>query len=152
MTFVYGYRGFDTRNNVKCVASSNRIVYHTAAIGVVYNKDNNSQIYNQGHTDDIICLAVHPEGHLVVSGEIGKRPKIVLWDANSGSTLCTIAGFHTRGVGHVAFNKSADLIASQGLDDDHSIAIYSLQGKLVASSKASKQNVCTIHNKNEDFR
>jgi hypothetical protein len=37
--------------------------------------------------DDITCLAVHPTGHTVATGALGKVPKIVLWDAQSGATL-----------------------------------------------------------------
>jgi hypothetical protein len=31
---------------------------------------------NTEHDDDILCLAVHPEGHTVATGEIGPHPKI----------------------------------------------------------------------------
>jgi hypothetical protein len=30
---------------------------------------------------------VHPTGHTVATGALGKAPKIVLWDAQSGATL-----------------------------------------------------------------
>ncbi|KDO20459.1 hypothetical protein SPRG_14331 [Saprolegnia parasitica CBS 223.65] len=144
LVFVHGYRGFDTRNNLRFGADSSSCIYHTAALGVVYNKQTHRQIFHYGHTNDILCLAVHPEGHLVVSGEVGKTPKLILWDANSGSSLCTMAGFHRRGVALVAFNSTGDLIVSHGMDDDHSLAIYSLQGKLVASCSASKQKILCL--------
>ncbi|ETV84876.1 hypothetical protein, variant [Aphanomyces astaci] len=144
LSFVYGYRGFDTRNNLSFGAGANTIIYHAAALGIVYDKQHHRQIFHYGHTDDIMCLAVHPEGHLVASGERGRTPKVILWDANSGSSLCVLSGFHKRGVSHVAFNTKGDLLATHGMDDDHSIAIYNLQGKLVAKATASKQSILGI--------
>ncbi|RHY00831.1 hypothetical protein DYB30_001110 [Aphanomyces astaci] len=144
LSFVYGYRGFDTRNNLSFGADANTIIYHAAALGIVYDKQHHRQIFHYGHTDDIMCLAVHPEGHLVASGERGRTPKVILWDANSGSSLCVLSGFHKRGVSHVAFNTKGDLLATHGMDDDHSIAIYNLQGKLVAKATASKQSILGI--------
>ncbi|ETW00430.1 hypothetical protein, variant [Aphanomyces invadans] len=141
LSFVYGYRGFDTRNNLSYGADTNTIVYHAAALGIVYDVQQHRQIFHYGHTDDIMCLAVHPEGHVVASGERGRMPKVILWDANSGSTLCVLSGFHQRGVSHVAFNCRGDLIATHGMDADHSLAIYNLQGKLVAKATASKQPI-----------
>jgi len=47
-------------------------------------------VINTEHDDDILCLAVHPEGHCVATGEIGKTPKIVVWDASTGVTLSTV--------------------------------------------------------------
>ena len=37
LEFVHGYRCHDTRNNLR-YTSDNNIVYHTAAVGIVYNK------------------------------------------------------------------------------------------------------------------
>ncbi|OQR83272.1 microtubule-associated protein [Achlya hypogyna] len=144
LAFVHGYRGFDTRNNLRYGADASTCIYHTAAVGIVYSKAHHRQIFHFGHTDDIVCLAVHPEGHLVATGETGKTPKLILWDANSGSSLCTIVGFHRRGVALVAFTSTGEHIVSHGMDDDHSLAIYSLQGKLIASCSSSKQRILDL--------
>ncbi|KAH9120424.1 hypothetical protein LEN26_011110 [Aphanomyces euteiches] len=144
LSFVYGYRGFDLRNNIDYGADTNTIVYHTAAVGIVYDKQTHRQIFHFDHTKAITCLAVHPEGHLVATGEQGRLPKVIVWDANSGSSLCILTGFHSRGISHVTFNARGDLLATHGLDDDHSIAIYTLQGKLVAKSTASKQAILSM--------
>ena len=38
--YVHGYRCFDTRNNIKYTKEGD-LIYHTAAIGILYNtKDN----------------------------------------------------------------------------------------------------------------
>lgn len=76
LKFVYGYRGWDCRNNVSYADSSHEILYHVGAVGIAFNIENQTQILNSEHDDDILCLAVHPEGHTVATGEIGPHPKI----------------------------------------------------------------------------
>lgn len=35
LDYIYGFRSFDTRNNIKFI--KNELVYFTAAVGIVYN-------------------------------------------------------------------------------------------------------------------
>ena len=81
LKYVYGYRGWDCRNNLNFADSRFEVVYHIGATGIVLNTADNKQqqLHNTEHDDDILCLAVHPEGHTVATGETGKFPKIVLW-------------------------------------------------------------------------
>jgi len=39
--YVFGYRCKDTRNNIRYL-SSNKIVYHAAAVGVVFDPETNT--------------------------------------------------------------------------------------------------------------
>ena len=73
LEFVHGYRAHDCRDNLHYDVSSGEIVYHAAAVGIVYNAETHEQRFFQGHTDDIVCLAVHPEGNLVATGQLGKE-------------------------------------------------------------------------------
>ena len=66
LEFVHGYRCHDTRNNLR-YTKDNKFVYHTAAVGIVYDKNTNTQqIYNE-HFDDITALAIHPYKNLVAT-------------------------------------------------------------------------------------
>jgi WD40 repeat protein len=86
LKFVYGYRGWDCRDNISYADSSHEILYHVGAVGIAFNIENQTQILNTEHDDDILCLAVHPEGHTVATGEIGPHPKI-------GTTVFSKSGF-----------------------------------------------------------
>ena len=75
LDYVFGFRGFDCRSNLKFL-DENHILYNTAAIGIVLDIDNNSQWFYDQHNDDILSLAVyHSEDNLdqtiVATGQIG---------------------------------------------------------------------------------
>lgn len=64
------YRGFDCRSNL-FYTQTGEIVYHVAAVGVVYNRQQNTQRFYMGHDDDILCLAIHPLKDYVATGQVG---------------------------------------------------------------------------------
>ncbi len=59
---------------------------------------------------------------MVATGEIGRRPKIVLWDAYTGVTIRVIK-FHTKGVSNLAFSPNGNLLVSVGMDNDRLISV-----------------------------
>lgn len=63
------YRGYDCHNNV-FYTSKGEVVYHVAALGIVYNRDDNTQRFYQGHTDDILSLCMHPTKDIAVTGQV----------------------------------------------------------------------------------
>lgn len=65
------YRGYDCRSNL-FYTQTGEIVYHVAAIGVVYNRQQNTQRFYMGHDDDILCLAIHPLKDFVATGQVAK--------------------------------------------------------------------------------
>ena len=64
------YRGYDCRSNL-VYTSTGDVVYHVAAVGIVYNKPSHRQRHYLAHTDDILCLALHPSKDLVATGQVG---------------------------------------------------------------------------------
>ena len=49
---------------------SGEIVFHIAAVGVIYNKQTHSQRFYLGHDDDILCLALHPLKDIIATGQV----------------------------------------------------------------------------------
>lgn len=88
---MYGYRSYDTRNNLRYNATG-EVVYHTAACGIVLNKVKNTMKVNTTHNDDITCLDINTAKGLVVTGELGRKPTLVVWDANTLETKHVFAG------------------------------------------------------------
>jgi len=64
--YVYGYRSYDTRNNIG-YNSQGEVVYHTAACGIVLNKKSNTMKVNTAHNDDITCLDINTSKGLVAT-------------------------------------------------------------------------------------
>merc|ERR1712093_870585 len=94
------------------------------------------------NTDDIISFAIHPDGNVCATGEMGKRPKIVIWDSRTMEPIKIIKRFHKRAVQHLDFSPDGTRLASIGQDDDNSLAVYDWQtGKKLFSSKTDKNKV-----------
>ena len=138
LAFVHGYRGWDCRNNLSYADNADCIIYHVAALGIVLNTRTQTQVLNHEHDDDILCLTVHPEGHIVASGEIGKFPKIVIWDANTGVSIRSITG-HKKGVSHLSFANMGKMLVSCGMDDDRTVMVHDTHnGTLLGKGKAGR--------------
>lgn len=63
------YRGFDCRSNL-FYSQTGEVVYHVAAVAVIYNRLQHSQRFYLGHDDDILGLTVHPLKDYVASAQV----------------------------------------------------------------------------------
>ena len=62
-----------SRSNLWTLPGTGEILYFTASIAVLYSPESHVQRHYRGHTDDIECLAVHPQLALVASGQAAGR-------------------------------------------------------------------------------
>eukprot|EP01119_Soliformovum_irregulare_P015459 TRINITY_DN4351_c0_g1_i2.p1 TRINITY_DN4351_c0_g1~~TRINITY_DN4351_c0_g1_i2.p1 ORF type:complete len:670 (+),score=245.56 TRINITY_DN4351_c0_g1_i2:715-2724(+) len=124
------------------------LVYHMAAVGIVYDTQTQTQKFFFGHDDDIISLAMHPDKDIIATGQVAsikdKKPKICIWSSKTLELLAVLEGFHTRGVSCLGFSKDGNFLGTVGQDDKHSIAVYDWKKKsLVASSPGNNnETVC----------
>ncbi|XP_049748196.1 echinoderm microtubule-associated protein-like 3 isoform X2 [Elephas maximus indicus] len=119
LDWVYGYRGRDSRSNL-FVLRSGEVVYFIACVVVLYRPGGGpggpgggGQRHYRGHSDCVRCLAVHPDGVRVASGQTagvdkdGKplQPVVHIWDSETLLKLQEIGlGAFERGVGALAFS------------------------------------------------
>ena len=101
--WVYGYRGYKSKNNLRYLADGS-IAYHTAGLGVVYDSQTQTQRHFDKHTDDVTAMAVAPDGKTVATGEVGKKPKIFVWDGVTMQVLHTLSGKLQRGIKCMSFS------------------------------------------------
>jgi microtubule-associated protein-like 6 len=120
---VHGYRAHDARHNL-LYTRAGRIVFPVGAACVVLDASTHEQAFFTGHEDDVLCVALHPDGDTVATGTAGAEPAVCLWSASSGVLRAELRGFHRRGVVALAFDSTGERIATCGLDDEHSIAVY----------------------------
>jgi microtubule-associated protein-like 6 len=144
LEWVHGYRAQDCRNNLRYTAN-NEVIYFAGTTNICLNVHEWQQRYHQAHTDDIICMALHPTESLVATGQMGRVPAIVIWDLNTMKTRVVLKGFHRRAVSQLAFSKDGKLLASVGHDDDHSIAVYDwANGTIKAKARGTTSKVLAL--------
>jgi microtubule-associated protein-like 6 len=142
---VYGYRCMDTRQNV-WFNKNGKIVYFTAALGVIMDPSDNSQMYfgggevdctaknvardNNHHTDDIMSIALNEARDTAVSGQVGSSPAIFCWDACTGEKKCRIKiAKGARGIAAVAFSQDGEYIAAVDLHNEHRVYCFTSNGQ-----------------------
>lgn len=89
--WVHGYRGIDARRNL-WVLPTGELLYYVAAVAVLFDRDEDSQRHYTGHTEDIMCMDVHPSRELVASGQKAGRDRksqahVRIWSTESLQTL-----------------------------------------------------------------
>ena len=77
------------------------------------------------HNDDIISLTQYE--NLVITGQVGLNPSIVIWDFKNMNVIATLEGTLTHGIGHLAVSSDGKYLAASALDPNHAICIYNLQ-------------------------
>uniref|UniRef100_A0A9J7WVP8 EMAP like 5 n=1 Tax=Cyprinus carpio carpio TaxID=630221 RepID=A0A9J7WVP8_CYPCA len=142
--FIHGYRGYDCRSNL-FYTQTGEIVYHVAAVGVVYNRQQNTQRFYLGHDDDILCLAIHPVKDYVATGQVGRDSSIHVWETEFLKPLSVLKGFHQFGVCALDFSADGKRLASVGLDDNHTIVLWEWRkGEKLSTIRGSKDKIFVI--------
>ncbi|XP_038865187.1 echinoderm microtubule-associated protein-like 1 isoform X1 [Salvelinus namaycush] len=156
LDWVYGYRGRDCRSNLYLLPTG-ETVYFIASVVVLYNVDEQLQRHYTGHTDDIKCLAVHPDKITIATGQVagtssdGKQlaPHVRVWDSVSLNTLHVLGtGFFDRALVCLAFSKSNGGNTLCVVDDsnDHVLSVWDWQREeRLADVKCSNEGVFAVH-------
>ncbi|VDK37930.1 unnamed protein product [Taenia asiatica] len=153
LEWVYGYRGKDCRNNVVLLPTG-EIIYFVAAVVVLYHLEQHSQRHYLEHSDDIKCLAVHPDRITIATGQTaghGKcdgKPHVRIWNSVSLETLHVVGlGAFENSVSCLAFSKTdgGALLAVIDEATDHIISIWDWQRtRRITESKTSTDPVIAV--------
>ncbi|XP_038164228.1 echinoderm microtubule-associated protein-like 6 isoform X4 [Cyprinodon tularosa] len=144
LQFVHGYRGYDCRNNL-FYTQSGEVVYHVAAVGVVYNRQLHSQRFYLGHDDDILSLSIHPLKDYAATGQVGRDPAVHVWDVQTLKCLSLLRGHHHRGVCALDFSADGKSLVSVGVDDGHSIVVWDWKrGEKLATARGHKEKIFVV--------
>ncbi|XP_057714633.1 echinoderm microtubule-associated protein-like 5 isoform X2 [Corythoichthys intestinalis] len=142
--FIHGYRGYDCRSNL-FYTQTGEIVYHVAAVGIVYNRQQNTQRFYMGHDDDILCLAIHPLKDFVATGQVGRDSSVHIWDTETLKPMSVLKGFHQFGVCSLDFSADGKRLASVGLDDNHTIVLWDWRkGEKLSVMCGSKDKIFVV--------
>jgi len=135
---VHGYRGYKCRNNVRFLKNGS-VAYHAAGLGIVYDPAARTQHHFDKHTDDVTCMAYSPDRRTVATGEVGRKPKIFIWDGISMRDSVCIQGKLQKGIKCMDFSPSGKFLVAVDASNDHNIAIYNVKtGVCVAFGPGDK--------------
>ena len=147
LDFAHGQRSDDTR---KCAGYNAKggIVYVCGALGVVYDARTHSQsfqfhhptgsaptisslssaeshaVQGSGALADVSSLAVSYDGKFAASGDQARFPRVRIWDAMTGNSICALPRHLRRGIISLTFSKNGRHLAAIAGDFDHSYALY----------------------------
>ena len=150
LEFAHGYRAHGSGDNL-FYSARGEVVYHAAALGVVYDRETNTQKFladvptaeaTTGHADDIVCLARHPPGHLR-HRQVGGTRTLIVWSSDEvKKPLAILQGFLKKAVVSCTFSRDGALLCAVGADSNHSLVVYRWQtGTMLASSEGSPKIV-----------
>ncbi|KAK5925768.1 hypothetical protein CgunFtcFv8_021400 [Champsocephalus gunnari] len=144
LQFVHGYRGFDCRNNL-FYSQTGELLFHVAAVAVVYDRLKHSQRFYLGHDEDILCLTTHPIKDYAASAQVGRDPAVHVWDIQTLKCLSLLKGHHSRGVCALEFTADGKSLVSVGIDEFHSIVIWDWKkGERLAKARGHKEKTFVV--------
>ncbi|XP_052271012.1 echinoderm microtubule-associated protein-like 2 isoform X1 [Dreissena polymorpha] len=163
LEWVYGYRGRDCRSNLYTIATG-EVIYFSAAVVVLHNFEEQTQRHYTEHTDDIKCLAIHPDQVKVATGQVAGherkegKPHVRVWESINLTTLHVIgeAEFQ-RGVCCVSFSPvNGKQLLAVDESNDHVLSVWDVsqdkKHSKITDSKSSGDPVtqCEFHPKEEN--
>lgn len=133
LSFVNGFKIEDSRQNMFWGKNNDEIIYCAAAVGIAMNVNTLAQRYMgaglsteaKGHTDDIMSLGVCPNRKRVVTGSLGARPDIIVWDSDSMTIIArNKLGRNTRAVSSIRFSKDGKLFFCTDKHNDSNVYCF----------------------------
>ncbi|RXG70158.1 Echinoderm microtubule-associated protein-like 2 [Armadillidium vulgare] len=135
--------------------ASGEVVYFAASVAVIYNPESNTQRHFTHHTDDIKCIAVHPDGKTVATGQVKGResilvnpyePHVCIWDSESLEVLHVIGtGTINRAATSVAFSKDGGILAVVDDAPEPVLSVWNWPDeRMIANNKAGSPPVLGV--------
>ena len=73
LRWAHGFRAYDTQRNLKYTRNGAQIVFTTAGLGVVQDTNRRAQRFFDLHKEDVVSLALHPNGDIVATGQMAGK-------------------------------------------------------------------------------
>lgn len=80
------------------------------------------------HMDDILSLDISADRKLVVTGQVGNKPSVHVWDTEMLESVATFKLKEgSRGVAAIAISPCQRYVACADLHNDHHIIIHNIK-------------------------
>lgn len=125
--YVYGYNG-SCRNALHFI-SETEIVYPVASLVVILDVFSNKQLFFEGHTNDVLCLAWNEQQRLCISGQTDQKgsagPKACVWSPDRPSSFCDLPHpSDSRNVSAVALSPDGNMAVTFTTDEAQSFYVW----------------------------
>jgi WD40 repeat protein/Ca2+-binding EF-hand superfamily protein len=150
MDWVYGANLKSSLSSVH-YAKNGHIVYPAASLVVVLNKgdadiNNKSQLVISAHTEEVTCVAMHPDGEIIASGQRGPDVHVSLTSALTGQVLARLQPrvksdpSLAQAVTAICFSHDGNLVAFSTADEENTLHLYGTHDGELRGSAASGSN------------
>lgn len=163
---VHGYNGLGKHNRSPNLFAlpDGRILYCTAGLAILEDPVSGAQSFYDRHDDDIVCVALHPGGSLVATGQGasagGASASLSVWEVASrrevsrvGRVLdekvndgVTTRPFYPGSLCACAFGPDGKLLIGVGKDDQHLVGVWDWRkGELMAKAVGMVARPLGVH-------
>jgi WD40 repeat protein len=138
---VMGFAG-GVSNGLLIHPNQRHIVYPLGSTIVVKDLVDDTQVFLQGHNNEVSCLTLSPDGTRLVSGQkthMGFKAEIIVWDFASQTVMHRLA-LHAGLIQDVAFSPCGTYIASLGGPDDNKLVVWEVESGIPVRGESAGTN------------
>ena len=138
---VYGIRVSDIRGTLRYTADGDVIYPATSAV-VVYTKSKHRQRHFMDHKHEVVSIAIHPNGNIVATGEVGEKPSVLLWNTRTLKQIQAMSTVIRGAVSLLSFSPDGKRLACVADDTFHCLIVYDWEaGKILFKDQIGRQKV-----------
>ncbi|KAG8179242.1 hypothetical protein JTE90_004070 [Oedothorax gibbosus] len=123
IAWVHGYHGLDPARNLYMLTTG-ELVYYVGSMAILHHYTNATQRHYQGHTEDILCMALHTHDDVLATGQGAgidnkSQAHIRVWRAEDLSTLAVVGQGKLESdlIGAVFSWEGSMMLILEGLQD-----------------------------------
>lgn len=143
LDYVYGIRCKDKRNNL--FYHEGHLFYYAAALGIKLDFESNTQSFLEPHQDDVISMAFDRKSGLFATGELGPKPAIYIWSAETMQLIRSLKGGVIKGLECLSFSPDGSKLAGVCIDDNHMVVVFEVSsGELLFCEKGDTAKILDV--------
>lgn len=137
---TFGYHSKNVRNNLKLI--NNSVLFFSGALAISQNIETNEQRYFDSHRNKITALSINPERNLVATGEIGFRPTVFIWDAQTLIIMKKLSKGLKMGIKSLEFSPDSTMLLTICSDKYNTLVIYNIiNGAVISKVRSGTQRI-----------
>ena len=111
-------------SDIIALNSHGDVLFPVSSNCAIVHSSSRSQSFYQEHTSFISCLSIAPNRLIVATGEVKSEPSIMLWNANTYTTISCISKYHWNSILCVEFSADSKSLLSIGNEHDHFMIVW----------------------------